>query len=176
VVKSTVGPAMLAWRPATQSSWATWRPARSAAEAIESACRTPVAEKLVPRGEVGAGLVEGVVGRAVLARPGAGGQRVPADPGVGREPLGEAVAALDPAPLQLTHVRHGPTGREPVDQVGPHPVGREQNRCLLGGRRFLGGGGAHRHRGREQRTEDGDDQSKREETTGAAASGHGAPS
>src|SRR5215207_2900225 len=40
---------MLAWRPATQSSWATWRPARSAVEAIESAWRTPVAEKLVPR-------------------------------------------------------------------------------------------------------------------------------
>ena len=49
MVKSTVGPLMLAWRPATQSSWATWRPARSAAEAIESAWRTPEEEKLVPR-------------------------------------------------------------------------------------------------------------------------------
>src|SRR5215208_6383754 len=40
---------MLAWRPATQSSWATWRPARAAAEAIESAWSTPVDEKLVAR-------------------------------------------------------------------------------------------------------------------------------
>src|SRR5215217_2761866 len=40
---------MLACRPATQSSWATCRPARSAAEAIESAWRTPVEEKLVER-------------------------------------------------------------------------------------------------------------------------------
>src|SRR5215212_3650398 len=40
---------MLAWRPATQSSWATWRPARSAAEAIESAWSTPVDVKLVAR-------------------------------------------------------------------------------------------------------------------------------
>src|SRR5215218_6525496 len=40
---------MLAWRPATQSSWATWRPARSAAEAIESAWSTPGDVKLVAR-------------------------------------------------------------------------------------------------------------------------------
>lgn len=49
MVKSTVGPAMSACRPATQSSWATWRPARSAAEAIESAWRTSGDEKLVDR-------------------------------------------------------------------------------------------------------------------------------
>jgi hypothetical protein len=113
------------------------------------------------------------------ARPpgevGAGGQRVPANPGVGREPLGEAVTTLDPAPLQLAHVRHDPTGREAVDQVGPHAVGREQDRCLPG-RRGLSGRGAGRTRGREQRTEDSNDQSKREETTGAAASEHETPS
>ena len=134
-----------------------------------------------PPGEVGAGLVEGVVGGAVLARPGAGGQRVPADPGVGREPLGEAVAALDPAPLELADVGHGPAGREAVDQVGPHAVGREQDgRLLLGRRRGAGHSrrraGRSGSRGREQRGQHGDDQSKGGETGEAAASDHGAPS
>src|SRR5215218_6835033 len=46
----------------------------------------------------------------MLARPGAGGQRVPANPGVGREALGEPVAALHPTPLELTQVGHVPGG------------------------------------------------------------------
>ena len=127
-----------------------------------------------PPGEVRPGLVEGVVGGAVLARPGAGGQRVPADPGVGREPLGEPVAALHPTPLELTQVGHVPGGREAVDQVGSHAVGREQDGRLLGGRR-RGRQRARRSgsRRREQRGQDGDDQSKSGETTGAAASDHG---
>jgi hypothetical protein len=46
-VKSTVGPLMLAAAPPTQSIWATFLPARSAALAIVSAWRTPAAENEV---------------------------------------------------------------------------------------------------------------------------------
>src|SRR5262245_30005199 len=42
--KSTVGPLIAALRPPTQSIWATFLPARSAALAIVSACRTPAPE------------------------------------------------------------------------------------------------------------------------------------
>ena len=45
--KSTVGPAMLAFRPPTHSIWATFLPARSAAAASVSACRTPAPENEV---------------------------------------------------------------------------------------------------------------------------------
>src|SRR5205814_7426617 len=45
--KSTVGPAIFAFRPATHSICATFLPARSAALAIESACSTPAAENEV---------------------------------------------------------------------------------------------------------------------------------
>src|SRR5712691_3581833 len=44
LVKSTVGPATPAERPPTQSTCATFFPARSAALAIVSACRAPVEE------------------------------------------------------------------------------------------------------------------------------------
>src|SRR4029453_2917326 len=43
-VKSTVGPAMFAAAPPTQSIWATFLPARSAALAMVSAWRTPAPE------------------------------------------------------------------------------------------------------------------------------------
>jgi hypothetical protein len=46
-VKSTVGPTMPALAPPTQSIWATFLPARSAAAAIVSACSVPSPEKLV---------------------------------------------------------------------------------------------------------------------------------
>src|SRR5215217_7705938 len=133
---------MLACRPATQSSWATWRPARSAAEAIESAWRTPVDEKLVPREKS-----VPVWWKVLLVEPCLPGQ----------------------APLQLAQVGHGPGGREPVDQIGPHAVGREQDRRLLGRRRR---GGGDRRRGRsgggEQRTQDGKDEEEGGDTTGEA--------
>ena len=45
--KSTVGPAMFAARPPTQSIWATFLPARSAAFAIVSAWSTLAPAKLV---------------------------------------------------------------------------------------------------------------------------------
>ena len=47
LTKSTVGPLMPAARPPTQSTCATFLPARSAALASVSAWRTPVPEKLV---------------------------------------------------------------------------------------------------------------------------------
>ena len=43
-MKSTVGPLMFAAAPPTQSIWATFLPARSAALAIVSACIVPAAE------------------------------------------------------------------------------------------------------------------------------------
>ena len=46
-MKSTVGPAMFAAAPPTQSICATFLPARSAALAIVSACSTPAAENAV---------------------------------------------------------------------------------------------------------------------------------
>ena len=90
--KSTVGPLIAPLRPPAHSIWATFLPPRSADWAIVSACSTPASNA---RGAVGERLavdVERVVGRAVHARPGAGGQAVPAGAGVRRR-LGEQAAA-----------------------------------------------------------------------------------
>ncbi len=45
--KSTLGPVMFISAPPANSTWATFRPARSAAWAIDSACGTPAANALV---------------------------------------------------------------------------------------------------------------------------------
>ena len=70
--KSIVGPWMVALRPPAHSTWATLRPPRSADWAIDSAWSTFGSKAAVRLRERLAVDVEGVVRRAVDARPGAG--------------------------------------------------------------------------------------------------------
>ena len=98
VRKSTTGPwsAGTRFRVPTHSTETTVLPARSAAWPMWSACRMPVVANA--RGVVEVALadpVERVVRRAVLARPGAGRERVPPDARVRREALEQAVLAGD---------------------------------------------------------------------------------
>jgi hypothetical protein len=74
-----------------------------------------------------AGAVVGVVGRTVLARPGPGHHRVPADAGVRREGRLHAVEAADAGIHEGLVGRHVAGCGVPLHQVGPHPVrGKEQ--------------------------------------------------
>ena len=86
------------------------------------------------RRPVGHGLaddVEGVVGRAVDARPRAGRHRVPAGSRIRRRLGQHAVAVRERALLQeRAHGREQASGRIPGDDVLAHPVGGEEHRGI----------------------------------------------
>ena len=60
-------------------------------------------------------------------RPGPGGKRRPADSGVGREALEQAVLPLGAVGHELGHRRHRTLPRVLVDEIRSHPVRREED-------------------------------------------------
>jgi hypothetical protein len=100
-------------------------------------------------------LVEGVVGRSVDARPGAGRQRVPPGAGIrGRLRQHPVSGGLGPVLQERCHGRHEALSGVPGNDVLAQPVGREvhrlaRRRLALAGRWSRGGGdgeGGHEQR------------------------------
>ena len=92
------------------------------------------------------GAEEGVVRGAVLGRVGAGGHRVPADAGVGREGLDHPVLSGDSVFHQVLVGGHEAGLRVTLHQVGSHAVRGEHHDAVDGSAVLLGNCRTSRHR------------------------------
>ena len=149
---------MFAFSPPVHSSCATFLPACSARRGdrlrLEHVGRVGARARAVAvegeRVDLSNGLPgveEGVVGAAVHARVGAGGEGVPALARVRREALGQAVVAGGAVLHQVGVGGHQPGPGVALHQVGTHAVGAEQHDRMRGGS-GLGGRGSDRCSGR----------------------------
>ena len=138
--KSTTGPwsAGTRLRVPTHSTETTVLPARSAAWPMWSAWRMPVVAKLVELLK----LPSPVRWKVLFVEPCSPGQ-VPVEsvyqptPVFGGKPWSRPFWPLTPSRMSCLHRRHGALPGVPVDEVGPHAVGGEEDDGVAG-RRAVG--------------------------------------